>query len=326
MVPAAPTESAPSTEVFLEPEAPAMPPETVNKPTETTPAPTLPPEPAPLPTEPIPTEPMPTEPMEDLFDAAPAEAAPPAEATPPATEAPAEESTDLFGTPAEEPVTPPATEAPAETPAETPAEPATDDLFGTEPTPPAESTTPAETPAETETPATEEAGSDLFGDPAGATEAPATDSAPAEESSTPAEDGADLFGPSTDAAPAEDVTPASNEEAAEEEPATEEPATEEAAPFGATDSILREPGGLASMELREWVDNTGRFSCTGRLVNILDGQARLMKDNGRTTTVPLYRLSVSDLAFLHRQASAAQPRETFAHAANGEVTESLSAN
>jgi hypothetical protein len=123
---------------------------------------------------------------------------------------------------------------------------------------------------------------------------------PPAEGSTPAEEGSldDLFGPTGD------VTPLDN---------------------GLADSnaILGEPGGLASNEMREWVDNTGRFSCRGRLISLLDGHARLMKDNGRTTTVPMYRLSADDLAFLHRQASA-QPQETFAQASP--VGESRSAD
>jgi hypothetical protein len=56
--------------------------------------------------------------------------------------------------------------------------------------------------------------------------------------------------------------------------------------------------------MRQWVDNTGNFSCQGRLISLTDGQVRLMKDNGRTTTVSLTRLSASDLEFVHRQAKA----------------------
>ena len=70
--------------------------------------------------------------------------------------------------------------------------------------------------------------------------------------------------------------------------------------------MLREAGGLASNEMRLWTDNTGNFSCRGRLVRFLDGQVRLLKDNGRTTTVPLARLSTGDLEFVQRQASAQQ--------------------
>jgi hypothetical protein len=183
--------------------------------------------------------------------------------------------------PTDEPVvTPPVAEPPAiEEPAEAPATetPAEDDLFGgatEETTPPAE--TPAEPPAES----------------------PATD--------TPAED--DLFGGATEETtpPADTETPPVEEAPADETPADEEtPKAEETDDiFGASDRVLREKGGLASAEMRLWVDNTGTYSCHGRLVKFMDGHVRIMKENGRTTTVPLYRLSPSDLSFVNRQATA----------------------
>jgi hypothetical protein len=45
---------------------------------------------------------------------------------------------------------------------------------------------------------------------------------------------------------------------------------------------------------REWNDNTGTFQIEGRLVAILDGQVRILKTTGRTTTVPMRRLSEDD--------------------------------
>ena len=36
---------------------------------------------------------------------------------------------------------------------------------------------------------------------------------------------------------------------------------------------------------RTWVDNTGQFSTTGRLIEIQSNAVRLLKDNGRTCTV-----------------------------------------
>jgi hypothetical protein len=74
--------------------------------------------------------------------------------------------------------------------------------------------------------------------------------------------------------------------------------------FGSSHNILHEVGGLASDELRQWTDSTGKFSCHGRLIRFLDGQVRILKDNGHTTTVPLGHLSVADLEFVNRQASA----------------------
>jgi hypothetical protein len=56
--------------------------------------------------------------------------------------------------------------------------------------------------------------------------------------------------------------------------------------------------------MRTWTDNTGSFSCEARLIRFLDGKVRLAKDNGRTTTVSMARLSASDVEFVQRQASA----------------------
>ena len=66
------------------------------------------------------------------------------------------------------------------------------------------------------------------------------------------------------------------------------------------------PGGLSSVEYRHWVDNTGNFSCDGRMLQLVDGKVRILKATGRTTTVPLARLSQGDLDFVNRQASAKQ--------------------
>jgi hypothetical protein len=110
-----------------------------------------------------------------------------------------------------------------------------------------------------------------------------------------------LFGEPATTEPAEE-TPSESEETPAEEPPT--PADEDDIFGTGTSSILREPGGLASAADRLWVDNTGNYSCRGRLVNFFDGHVQLLKDNGRTTTVPLHRLSADDLNFVNRQASA----------------------
>jgi hypothetical protein len=55
--------------------------------------------------------------------------------------------------------------------------------------------------------------------------------------------------------------------------------------------------------MRNWVDNTGTFSVQGKLIAILDGKVRLLKDNGRTTTVPLRRLSQSDVDYVQAVAT-----------------------
>jgi hypothetical protein len=118
-----------------------------------------------------------------------------------------------------------------------------------------------------------------------------------------------LFGAPADkaappAAPAE--KPAAPAEKPADKPAGEEKKDEKKSDdiFGASINVLHEAGGLASNEMRQWVDNTGNFSCEARLVQFLDGQVRLLKDNGRMTTVSLSRLSANDLHFVERQASA----------------------
>jgi hypothetical protein len=51
---------------------------------------------------------------------------------------------------------------------------------------------------------------------------------------------------------------------------------------------------------RLWTDNSGQFRVTGRLILILDGKVRLLKTTGRTTTVPLDRLSTADREYVEQ--------------------------
>jgi hypothetical protein len=185
-------------------------------------------------------------------------------------------------------------------PADEPAVPADEpaDLFG--PTEPADTPPPADTTPPAETDDME----DLFGGAGAETTLPADTAIP--PMAEPAADepaAVDLFGPTepADTTPADPTQPTTP---AEETPADGETTDDASDLFGASQSILHEPGGLASSEMRQWVDNTGKYSCRGRLVRFLDGKVRLLKDNGRTSTVPLYRLSVADLEFVHRQANA----------------------
>jgi hypothetical protein len=62
-------------------------------------------------------------------------------------------------------------------------------------------------------------------------------------------------------------------------------------------------GALAPM--RTWSDNTGKYKINGRLFLIMDGNVKLLKENGRFTTVPIRRLSEDDLRYVHEQAAAA---------------------
>ena len=62
------------------------------------------------------------------------------------------------------------------------------------------------------------------------------------------------------------------------------------------------------LPVRTWMDNTGTFSAVGRLVRVLGGKVRLLKENGRTTTVPVRRLSEEDLKYIEEQLAAANDR------------------
>lgn len=56
--------------------------------------------------------------------------------------------------------------------------------------------------------------------------------------------------------------------------------------------------------MRVWHDDTGEYEVRGRLILVLPGKVRLLKETGRTTTVPLDRLSPADLEYLHQHAPA----------------------
>lgn len=178
-----------------------------------------------------------------------------------------------------------------------------DDLLVAPPQPqPQEEMTPEAEPAvqEDEHQPAEEPADEIFGAPAEESD---------EEEQEPIE-GFDFFGAPEESESDESGTPEEEtEEQPEEEPA-EESSDEFDDLFGRLDAVLGEPGGLESPQLRLWVDNTGRFSCHGRMIRVLDGHVRLLKDNGRTTTVPFYRLSQPDLSFVQRQVSAHRAQET----------------
>ncbi|MCH7727444.1 MAG: hypothetical protein IH991_13320 [Planctomycetes bacterium] len=54
------------------------------------------------------------------------------------------------------------------------------------------------------------------------------------------------------------------------------------------------------LPMRRWTDDTGQFSAQGRLIVILDGAVRLVKENGRFCTVPLHRLSGDDRLYVEQ--------------------------
>ncbi|MEX2316907.1 MAG: SHD1 domain-containing protein [Pirellulales bacterium] len=184
----------------------------------------------------------------------------------------------------------------------TPTTPPGGDLFERMPTGGAATTptTPTTTPTTPQTPTTTPAGGgleDLFPPTGGGGTTPTGGGAtppaggatpPGDTKSTPLDD---LFPPTGGGGAITPTTPPAGND-----------------PFKSS-AVLRESGGLASDQDREWVDNTGRYTTRGRLVTFLDGHVRLLKENGRTTTVPLARLSQNDLEFVNRQASAQRATE-----------------
>lgn len=143
----------------------------------------------------------------------------------------------------------------------------------------------------------------LFGSPA-----PAMDETTEEMTEEPAPtddaEGGDLFGEEN----MFDTPPAAEEPAEEEAAPADEPSedAEEEDPFDlfGLQRQLQQPGGFDSLALRHWVDNTGQYTVDARLLSLVDGHVRLLKANGRTTTVALDRLSNADLEFVNAQAAA----------------------
>jgi hypothetical protein len=245
---------------------------------ESTPAPTPAPSLEPAPAEPLPgAEPAPRTPAPSL-EPAPAEPAPttPAPTTPPA---PAPGGIDdLFQEPADKPAAP---AAPGDMPAPAaPAEGGVDDLFKEEPaTKPA-----APAPAEPAAPAPGGDADDLFkdlDDKKAASDAPA---APADKS---AEGIDDLFNE-----PAAPAPMSSNGEELKSLEAEAERLFAESAPSSADPAD----------GMRLWTDNTGKYQVRARLMVVSRSHVRLLKENGKFTTVPYERLSQQDLAFVRQHA------------------------
>lgn len=58
------------------------------------------------------------------------------------------------------------------------------------------------------------------------------------------------------------------------------------------------PSEFRGAEMRRWRDNTGAYEVEGRLIIIYPDKVRLQKENGRTTTVAMRRLSSFDQAYV----------------------------
>ena len=52
------------------------------------------------------------------------------------------------------------------------------------------------------------------------------------------------------------------------------------------------------LPIREWVDDSGQFRTSGRLIAVLGDKVRILKETGRTTTVSMSRLSAADSAYV----------------------------
>lgn len=225
----------------------------------------------------------------------------PALPRPPAPSRPEAEMPDDAALP-KPPAPAPVSDVPAPKPAEPeapmkPAEPRTpaapkdeEDLFedATEPAPakPAMPAAPAaEKPAPTKEPKPGESLDDIFNDGGDAKKPATAEAGPVAEPAQPT--------PEPEQPTAEpDATEPSKEEPATEQ---EEPAASETDPFAVVPTP-REP-------VRLWVDDTGLYEVTGRLVSIGRGTARILKSNGRHTTVPLEQLSEHDRFYVEATAN-----------------------
>lgn len=67
---------------------------------------------------------------------------------------------------------------------------------------------------------------------------------------------------------------------------------------------IKNPLAIEAQE-RNWRDDTGQYGCRGRLVLVTEGKVRILKDNGRYTTVPFDRLSEADLEYVRQEATRA---------------------
>jgi hypothetical protein len=97
------------------------------------------------------------------------------------------------------------------------------------------------------------------------------------------------------AAPAEAAPTDATPEAPAEQPKAEgvDDLFSEPAPGSDKSAAATSPSAM-----RLWTDNTGKYHVMGRLVMVSQTHVRLLKENGRYTTVPFSRLSQPDIAFV----------------------------
>jgi len=58
------------------------------------------------------------------------------------------------------------------------------------------------------------------------------------------------------------------------------------------------PAKFQGAEFRTWSDNTGAYSIQARVAVIFGDKVRLLKENGKYTTVPMERLSDFDRSYV----------------------------
>ncbi len=288
-------------------------------------------DPKPTPVETVPPKAATPTPIDDLFGSDPKPAAP-ATATPiddlfgtdpkPAVPATATPIDDLFGSDPKPAA--PATDTPIDDlfgSDPKPAAPATaesiDDLFGSDPKPAVpEDTNPAgskptdnidELFKSNDKPAAEPSIDDLFGKPI-AIEVGLSN---VKSNTLPVgdEDNAfidSLFRKSSDAS----KSTSSNQDAIEEPSTVPNQAKpqDEKSPVDGLDSLfgvgsLKPASAFKGAEYRFWVDNSGAYRVNARLAVIYVDKIKLLKENGKFTTVPLSRLSDVDFGYVSWVAS-----------------------
>ncbi len=196
---------------------------------------------------------------------------------------------DLFGT---EPKAATPTDAPADA---KPADPSVDDLFNTDTKPASPASLPAIDELFGKPIATEKNGSQEIQN-----EAPVADGAFIDKlfgRSSRAETPTEAIIDSKSAAPKPVIEEKSNLPSDLKEPAkAKEPVDELDALFGI--GAFSTPTEFKGAEYRQWVDNSGAYQVKARLAVIYGDKIKLLKENGKFTTVSLSRLSDADFGYV----------------------------